>query len=183
MRKSSHIPISKTLRNLKHTFFFPGDALQEKNFSAFCAKNSACHREGAQYMYLQRKPITQFKATRIVCLHVRGGCVAHESCAFSVPSVKASYLKWEAHYIHPHATVSSHFWTKESGHTHAYQQKQTWQERVNLEGVARTLSLSRVRLYDPMDCSPPGSSVHGIFQAGVLELGCHCLLPVDSIIH
>ena len=24
---------------------------------------------------------------------------------------------------------------------------------------------------DPMDCSPPGSSVHGIFQARVLELG------------
>ena len=24
-------------------------------------------------------------------------------------------------------------------------------------------------LSDPMDCSPPGSSVHGIFQAGVLE--------------
>ena len=22
---------------------------------------------------------------------------------------------------------------------------------------------------DPMDCSPPGSSVHGIFQAGILE--------------
>ena len=27
-------------------------------------------------------------------------------------------------------------------------------------------------LSDPVDCSPPGSSVHGIFQAGVLE----CLL-------
>ena len=26
-------------------------------------------------------------------------------------------------------------------------------------------------LSDPMDCSPPGSSVHGIFQARVLELG------------
>ena len=26
-------------------------------------------------------------------------------------------------------------------------------------------------LNDPMDCSPPGSSVHGIFQAGVLEWG------------
>ena len=26
-------------------------------------------------------------------------------------------------------------------------------------------------LLDPMDCSPPGSSVHGIFQAGVLEWG------------
>src|SRR5574337_1183813 len=28
-------------------------------------------------------------------------------------------------------------------------------------------------LSDPMDCSPTGSSVHGIFQARVLE--CHCL--------
>ena len=26
-------------------------------------------------------------------------------------------------------------------------------------------------LSDPMDCSLPGSSVHGIFQAGVLEWG------------
>ena len=26
-------------------------------------------------------------------------------------------------------------------------------------------------LSDPMDCSPPGSSVHGIFQAGILEWG------------
>ena len=29
--------------------------------------------------------------------------------------------------------------------------------------------LSYVRLCDPMDCSPPGSSVHGIFQARILE--------------
>ena len=27
-------------------------------------------------------------------------------------------------------------------------------------------------LSDPMDCSPPDSSVHGIFQA----VGCHCLV-------
>ena len=26
-------------------------------------------------------------------------------------------------------------------------------------------------LSDPMDCSPPESSIHGIFQAGVLEWG------------
>ena len=32
-------------------------------------------------------------------------------------------------------------------------------------------SLNRVRLSDPMDCSLPGSSVHGIFQARVLEWG------------
>ena len=26
-------------------------------------------------------------------------------------------------------------------------------------------------LCDPMDCSPPGSSIHGLFQARVLEWG------------
>ena len=31
-------------------------------------------------------------------------------------------------------------------------------------------------LSDPMDCSLPGSSIHGIFQARVLEWGCHRLL-------
>ena len=32
---------------------------------------------------------------------------------------------------------------------------------------------SCLTLSDPMDCSPPGSSIHGIFQARV---GCHCFL-------
>ena len=33
-------------------------------------------------------------------------------------------------------------------------------------------SLSHIRLFgNPMDCSPPGSSIHGIFQARVLEWG------------
>ena len=35
---------------------------------------------------------------------------------------------------------------------------------------------SCLTLCDPMDCSLPGSSVHGIFQARVLELGAICLL-------
>ena len=30
---------------------------------------------------------------------------------------------------------------------------------------------SCLTLYDPLDCSPPGSSVHGIFQARILEWG------------
>ena len=30
---------------------------------------------------------------------------------------------------------------------------------------------SCLTLSDPMDCSPPGSSVHGIFQARALEWG------------
>ena len=44
---------------------------------------------------------------------------------------------------------------------------------------------------DPMDCSPPGSSVHGIFQATVLEWGAiafsskvlsFCLIPCSPFI-
>ena len=31
-------------------------------------------------------------------------------------------------------------------------------------------------LCDPVDCSPPGSSVHGIFQARNTGVGCHSLL-------
>ena len=35
-------------------------------------------------------------------------------------------------------------------------------------------------LSDPMDCSPPGSSVHGIFQARILQIGILlCPLPGD----
>ena len=30
-----------------------------------------------------------------------------------------------------------------------------------------------------MDCSLPGSSIRGIFQARVLEWGCHCLLRLS----
>jgi len=31
---------------------------------------------------------------------------------------------------------------------------------------------------DPMDCSLPGSSVHGIFPDKSNGVGCHCLLKV-----
>ena len=37
------------------------------------------------------------------------------------------------------------------------------------ESRKKVKSLSRVGLCDPMDWSLPGSSVHGIFQTGVLE--------------
>ena len=36
-------------------------------------------------------------------------------------------------------------------------------------GEEKIKSLSHVQLCNPMDCSPPGSSIHGIFQARVLE--------------
>ena len=38
-----------------------------------------------------------------------------------------------------------------------------------LKVKVKVKSLSRVRLCDPMDCSPPGSSVHWILQARILE--------------
>ena len=50
-----------------------------------------------------------------------------------------------------------------------------WSSAVILEppkkfcAFLKVRSLSRVRLCDPMDCSLPRSSVHGIFQARVLE--------------
>ena len=40
----------------------------------------------------------------------------------------------------------------------------------------RVCVLSCVWLCDPMDCSPPGSSVHGIFLAGNTGVGCHFFL-------
>ena len=50
----------------------------------------------------------------------------------------------------------------------------------------REVAQSCPTLSDPMDCSLPGSSVHGIFQARVLEWGviafsgCHC--PAQSVL-
>ena len=40
---------------------------------------------------------------------------------------------------------------------------------------AKSLQSSLI-MCDPVDCSQPGSSVHGILQAAVLEWGCHALL-------
>ena len=34
-------------------------------------------------------------------------------------------------------------------------------------------------LYNPMDCSPPGSTVHGILQARILDTGLLCPCPGD----
>ena len=37
--------------------------------------------------------------------------------------------------------------------------------------VKNESEVTQLTLCDPMDCSPPGSSAHGIFQARVLEWG------------
>ena len=40
----------------------------------------------------------------------------------------------------------------------------------------REVTQSCLTLSDPMDCSLPGSSIHGNFQAKSTGVGCHCLL-------
>ena len=46
---------------------------------------------------------------------------------------------------------------------------------VNVCAVLCLVTQSCPTLCDPMDCSPPGSSVHGILQARMME-SCHALL-------
>ena len=48
--------------------------------------------------------------------------------------------------------------------------------------VKSEVTQSRPTLSDPMDCSPPGSSIHGIFQARVLEWGAIAISPGDTYI-
>ena len=46
----------------------------------------------------------------------------------------------------------------------------TIQERLAVGVVVVVvLSLSRIQLLQPVDCSPPGSSVHGILQARIVD--------------
>ena len=39
----------------------------------------------------------------------------------------------------------------------------------DLEEVKLLVAYSHLTLLNPMDCSPPGSSIHGILQAGILK--------------
>ena len=36
-------------------------------------------------------------------------------------------------------------------------------------------------IFDPVDCSPPGSSVHGVFQARILEWGAIVFLNISLL--
>ena len=51
--------------------------------------------------------------------------------------------------------------------THLY--TESYKILMEKSGRSEVKSFSRVRLCDPTDCSLPGSLVHGIFQARVLE--------------
>ena len=62
------------------------------------------------------------------------------------------------------------------GRTESDTTEATWQQQQQQQQYMKVKSESEVAqsyptLSDPMDCSLPGSSVHGIFQARVLEWG------------
>ena len=42
-------------------------------------------------------------------------------------------------------------------------------DQIETSKVKVLVAQSCLTLWDPVDCSPPGSSVHGIIQAGILE--------------
>ena len=61
----------------------------------------------------------------------------------------------------------------------------SWGKLRNLnQGTLCSVTQSRLILCDPTDCSPPDSSVHGIFQTRILECVamsfCHCHLSRAS---
>ena len=58
---------------------------------------------------------------------------------------------------------------------HSLPRTEGFLEHWNFNAKTRTAAAKPLQscptLSDPMDCSPPGSSIHGIFQARVLEWG------------
>ena len=61
------------------------------------------------------------------------------------------------------------YWFYSIDDTH-YRQSRNACVLIIMQGLRACLSLqSCPTLFDPMDCSPPGSSVHGILQAKTLE--------------
>ena len=48
-------------------------------------------------------------------------------------------------------------------HTHVFHISRKWKK------VKSEVAQSCLTLYDPMNCSPPGSCIHGIFQARILQ--------------
>ena len=50
-----------------------------------------------------------------------------------------------------------------------YQNDQNYVSIVTINNIVSEVTQSCLTLCDPMDCSLPDSSIHGIFQARVLE--------------
>ena len=76
------------------------------------------------------------------------------------------------------AGTGGRFWSVRQAQT-LFMKKVMWKTRLKLHSITQCICLFFIRLCvcaqscwtlcNSMDCSPPGSSVHGIFQARILE--------------
>ena len=98
------------------------------------------------------------------------------------PEIKPSLLRWQADSLPRHAAAAAKLLPLCP--TQPTRLLRPWDSPRKNTGVGchfllqcmkvkseREVAQSRPTLHDPMDCSLPGSSVHGIFQARVLEWG------------
>ena len=74
---------------------------------------------------------------------------------FLIPLLPWTKLQLKSHDC---AFISTYIYIYTHTHIHIY-----------IHTCVHACCLSMVSLYDPMDCSPPSSSIHGILQARVLE--------------
>ena len=87
----------------------------------------------------------------VMCIPWRGAGTLPQGCTI----VSSLFLPWS---WHPLPYLTSNCWTS------------PLELRVDLGGWKKSeVAQSRLTLFDPVDYSLPGSSVHGIFQARVLE--------------
>ena len=86
-------------------------------------------------------------------------------------SSKNNELKWKQNPSHPHINSSSKTRQNVSNSDRDFG---GWCLQSSV--VLCLVIQSYLTLCDPMDCSPPGPSVHGILQAKILEWGYHDLL-------
>ena len=73
-----------------------------------------------------------------------------------------SKINKQKHYVHPNKKKTNHF-------TVNLWQKEKKPHLPHSPSFASLVTQLKLALCDPMDCSPPGSSVHRIFQAKILE--------------
>ena len=75
---------------------------------------------------------------------------------------------WITAYVHFLPKISLYFWSFKTiaQWPGLYEDTYKWLRTENMKLLVAQLCLT---LWDPMDCSPPASSVHGILQARILE--------------
>ena len=101
-------------------------------------------------------------------------------CVYIYIDVYSTLLLWAApkgkpsEWVFPEGRTVSFPW-EQSSLSYWFSKKPSWSHTIEIwnwanKGVVKVLVAQPCpTLFDPIDCSPPGSSVHGILQARILE--------------